>query len=458
MLGQVFPSQDPNTCLAEIRDPMSIPYQRTLASSASLEGTSLHTGEKVTLTMKPAPANHGIVFRRIDLDDKPFIPAIVDNVQQVERATTLAVGSVKVHTVEHVISALAGMGIDNAIIEMDANEPPIGDGSSAPYVNCIREAGTEEQDQLANVFEIREPIHMENENGSIITILPSKTFRVSCTHAGERGRMTQYYSTEITPEIYEKEIAPARTFVFYEEVEPLLEKGLIKGGSLENAVVIRDESILSKEPLRFEEEFARHKILDVIGDLMLSGKRIMGHVLCVKPGHGPNTQMALQLKKAYGAIMSMTPRVNIPTGEGALDINEVMKILPHRYPFLLLDRIIKFEGDNKCTGIKSVTINEPFFQGHFPNHPVMPGVLQLEAMAQLASIMLLRKPENQGKIGYFLSADKVKFRKPVMPGDTLFIEGEALKIKSSVAQAKCRCFVNEALVSEAELKFSLISS
>ena len=237
-----------------------------------------------------------------------------------------------------------------------------------------------------------------------------------------------------------------------------MEKGLIKGGSLENAVVIRDEEILSKEPLRFEEEFARHKILDVIGDLMLSGKRIMGHIICVKPGHGPNTQVAALLKKAFSKVLSMTPSVNIPTGEGALDINEVMKILPHRYPFLLLDRIVKFEGENKCTGIKSVTINEPFFQGHFPGHPVMPGVLQLEAMAQLASIMLLRRPENQGKIGYFLSADKVKFRKPVMPGDTLFIEGEALKIKSSVAQARCRCFVNEALVSEAELKFSLISS
>ena len=437
---------------------MPIPYQRTLASNASLEGTSLHTGEKVTLTMKPAPPNHGIVFRRIDLEDMPFIPASVDNVQQVERATTLAVGSVKVHTVEHVISALAGMGIDNALIEMDANEPPIGDGSAAPYVKCIKEAGSVEQDQLANVFEVREPIHFENENGSIISIVPSKDFRVSCTHAADGGKMTQYYSAPITPEIYEREIAPARTFVFYEDVQPLLEKGLIKGGSLENAVVIRDEEILSKEPLRFDEEFARHKILDVIGDLMLSGKKFMGHVICIKPGHSPNTQVARLLKKAFSEVVSMTPSVNIPTGEGALDINEVMKILPHRYPFLLLDRIVKFEGENKCTGIKSVTINEPFFQGHFPGHPVMPGVLQLEAMAQLASIMLLRRPENQGKIGYFLSADKVKFRKPVMPGDTLSIEGEAVKIKSSVAQAKCRCFVNDALVSEAELKFSLIST
>jgi len=436
---------------------MSIPSQRTLASSASLEGTSLHTGAKVTLTMSPAPPNSGILFRRIDLDDKPFIPAVVDNVQQVERSTTIAVGSVKVHTVEHVISALTGMGVDNAIIEMNANEPPIGDGSALPYVECIKEAGIQVQDELCSVFEVRDPIHIEVGNGSLLTIVPDKTFRVSCTQVGPEGKMTQYFSTEINPETYEREVAPARTFVFYEDVEPLLEKGLIKGGSLENAVVVRDNSILSKEPLRFENEFARHKILDVVGDLMLAGKRIMGHVICVKPGHGPNTQLARQLKKAFGEIISMTPPVNIPTGEGALDINEVMQILPHRYPFLLLDRIIKFEGDNKCTGIKSVTINEPFFQGHFPGHPVMPGVLQLEAMAQLSSIMLLRKPENQGKVGYFMSADKVKFRKPVLPGDTIFLEGEALKIKSSVGHAKCRCIVNDQVVSEAELKFSLLS-
>ncbi len=436
---------------------MSIPNQRTLASSASLEGTSLHTGEKVTLTMKPAPANNGILFRRIDLPDQPFIPAVVDNVQQVERATTLAVGSVKVHTVEHVISALAGMGVDNAIIEMDANEPPIGDGSSQPYVECIKKAGIEEQDQFASVFEVCEPIHIEVGDGSLITIVPDKKFRISCTQVGPGGRMTQYFSTEVTAETYETEIAPARTFVFYEDVEPLLEKGLIKGGSLENAVVVRDDSVLSKEPLRFENEFARHKALDMIGDLMLSGKRIMGHVICVKPGHGPNTEMARRLKKEFGQIVSMTPPVNIPTGEGTLDINEVMQILPHRYPFLMLDRIVKFEGDNKCTGVKSVTINEPYFPGHFPGHPVMPGVLQLEAMAQVASILLLRKPENQGKIGYFMSADKVKYRKPVMPGDTLFIEAEALKIRTSIGSARCRCIVNDEVVSEAELKFALLS-
>ena len=437
---------------------MPAPKQHTLAGSASLAGTSLHTGEKVTLTMKPAPANNGIIFRRIDLDDQPFIPACVGNVQKVERATTLAVGSVKVHTVEHVISALAGMGVDNAIIEMDANEPPIGDGSSAPYVECIKKAGIEEQEELRGVFEIREPIHIEVGDGSLISIVPDKEFRVSCTQVGPEGRMTQYYSTVVTPETYEKEIAPARTFVFEKDVKPLIEKGLIKGGSIENAIVVReDDSVMSKEALRFNEEFARHKILDIIGDLMLSGKRFMGHVIAVKPGHGPNTQMAARLKKEYSSVLSMTPPVKIPTGEGAMDVNEVMQVLPHRYPFLMVDRIVKFEGENKCTGVKSVTINEPFFQGHFPGHPVMPGVLQVEAMAQLASIVMLRKPENQGKIGYFMSADKVKFRKPVFPGDTLFIEGEVLKIRGSIGMASCRCFVNDKCVSEGELKFALMS-
>lgn len=431
-------------------------YQQTLASPASLTGTSLHTGEKVTLTMKPAPVGHGIKFRRVDLDDQPFIDAHVSNVQTVERATTLAQGSVKVHTVEHVISALAGMGVDNAIIEMDANEPPIGDGSALPYVQCIKKAGIAQQDELRSVFEIREPIHMETRGGSLITVVPDKAFRISCTQVGPDGRMTQYFSCEITPEIYEKEIASARTFVFYEDVQPLMEKGLIKGGSLENAVVIRGESVMSKEPMRFKEEFARHKILDLVGDLMLSGKRFMGHVIAVKPGHGPNTDMARELVKTYQQTRSMVPPLRIPTGEAVMDNMDVQKVLPHRYPFLMVDRIVGFEGEMKCTGVKQVTINEPYFQGHFPGHPVMPGVLQVEAMAQVASIVLLRQPENQGKIGYFMSADNVKFRKPVLPGDTLFIEGEVLKVRRNIGQARCRCIVNDNVVSEGDLMFALI--
>jgi len=418
-------------------------YQQTLAEPATLAGTSLHTGEKVSLTLKPAPANHGLKFRRVDLDDQPFIDAHVANVQTVERATTLAQGSV---------------GVDNAIIEMDANEPPIGDGSALPYVECIKKAGLTTQDEFQRVFEIREPIHLETAQGSLITIVPDKTFRVSCTQVGPDGRMTEYYSTEITPEIYEKEIAPARTFVFYEDVEPLLEKGLIKGGSLENAVVIRGDSVMSKEPMRFNEEFARHKILDVVGDLMLGGKRIMGHVIAVKPGHGVNTEMARKLVKEFQRAEAMIPNIHIPIGEAVMDNLEVQNTLPHRYPFLMVDRIVGFEGDNKCTGVKQVTINEPYFQGHFPDHPVMPGVLQLEAMAQVASIILLRQPENQGKIGYFMSADKVKYRKPVMPGDTLFIEGEIVKTRRNIGFAQCRCIVNGETVSQGNLSFALLSS
>ncbi len=434
---------------------MASQMEHTLASEASLQGTSLHTGEKVTLTLKPAPEGYGFKFRRVDLEDQPFIDADVDKVRTVERATTLAEGSVKVHTVEHVISALVGMGVDNAIIEMDANEPPIGDGSSQPFVELIKKAGLQEQSVARRIWEVSEPIHLDTGKGPIITIVPAKEFKVSVTNVGPDGRVTQYFSSTVTPEIYEKEIAPARTFTFYEDVKPLLDKGLIKGGSLENAVVIRGEEVMSKEPMRFNNEFARHKALDVIGDLMLCGKRILGHVIAVMPGHGPNTEMAKLLKKEYSTMKRKVPALNIPQGEGVLDINDIQKILPHRYPFLLLDRVIDFEGDNKCTGIKNVTFNEPFFPGHFPGHPVMPGVLQVEAMAQCASILMLRVPENQGKIGYFMSVDNVKFRKLVLPGDTLVIEAEITKMRKTIGQATCRCLVNGEIVSSGDLKFAL---
>ncbi len=431
--------------------------QHTLAKPASITGISLHTGEQVTLTLQPAPEDFGFKFRRIDLEDKPFIPALVEKVQKVERATTIAEGGVNVHTVEHVISALTGMGVDNAIIEMDANEPPIVDGSAQPFVELIKKAGLVAQSAPRRVFEIREPIYQETRDGTILTIVPDKKFRISCTNVGPGGRFTQFISLEINPEVYEKEIAPARTFVYYEDIAPLMEKGLIKGGTLEAAVVVRGDTLLSKQPLRFQDEFVRHKILDIIGDLMLCGRRITGHVIAVRPGHGPNTELARSIDSQYKAMRAMVPPpLSIPTGEAVLDVTQVMKLLPHRYPFLLVDRIIGIEGETKCTGIKNVTINEPFFQGHFPGHPVMPGVLQLEAMAQVASIVLMKMPEHQGKIGYFMSANNVKWRKPVFPGDTLIIESEMLKVKRSIAQATARITVNGQIVSEADLMFSVV--
>jgi UDP-3-O-[3-hydroxymyristoyl] N-acetylglucosamine deacetylase/3-hydroxyacyl-[acyl-carrier-protein] dehydratase len=306
------------------------------------------------------------------------------------------------------------------------------------------------------VFEITEPIHFETKSGSLMTIVPDSEFRVSCTQVGPDGRFTQYYSTEINAATFEKEIAPARTFVFYEDVKPLMDKGLIKGGSLENAVVVRGDNVLSKEPLRFREEFARHKILDIVGDLSLFGRAIKGHVMAVRPGHGPNTDLARAVAKQFARTMALVPPGVTPKGGDVLDVNDVMKLLPHRYPFLLVDRIVDLEGDKKCTGIKSVTINENYFQGHFPGHPIMPGVLQLEAMAQVGSVLLLRMPGSAGKIGYFMSANEVKFRKPVVPGDTLFIEVEMTQVRKQVARAKGRCLVNGEVVSEAEMMFGVV--
>ena len=429
--------------------------QRTLARSATLTGSALHNGGSVTLTIHPAPAGHGYKFRRSDLPDEPVVDADVTHVKTVERATTLVQGNAKIQTVEHVLSALSGLGVDNALVEMDANEPPIGDGSAAPYVRIIQEAGVVEQEEARAIFQPDQPIHIETANGSIMSVFPHNGLRISCTQANHDGRFTQYLSLEITPEVYAGEIAPARTFVHYEDVKDLMEKGLIKGGSLENALVIRGDSVLSKEPLRFADEFVRHKILDIIGDLALAGRPLRGHVVAVKPGHGPNTELARAIAKRHSDLLAMAPKP-VTSSAPALDINGVMAVLPHRYPFLMVDRIVEFDGDLKAVGVKSVTINEPFFQGHFPGHPVMPGVLQVEAMAQVASVVMMRKTENSGKIGYFMSADEVKFRKPVFPGDTLFIHVEMLKARRNLGKATCKCLVNGEVVSEGILLFGIV--
>src|SRR5437763_286596 len=436
---------------------MTAELQHTLAKSAGFSGTSLHTGEKVTLKLQPAPVDHGIKFKRKDLADEPTIDANIANLKTVERATTIGEGAVRVHTVEHVLSALSAMGVDNAIIEMTANEPPIGDGSAAPYVEVIKKGGTVAQEAPRRFFDVREPIHVESKSGSLLVLLPDDKFRVSCTQAGPDNRFTQFFSAEISPALYEREIAPARTFVFYEEVAPLMEKNLIKGGSLENAIVVRGDAVLSKEPLRFADEFVRHKILDIIGDLALIGTRIRGHLIAVKPGHAVNAELARAIVKQHAKITALSVPRTFPPGEGGLDTGEVMKILPHRYPFLMVDRVIGFEGENKITAIKSITINEPFFQGHFPGHPVMPGVMQVEAMAQVASILLFKLTKTSSRVGYFMSADQVKFRKPVFPGDTIFIHAELTRARGNrMAKTKCYCVVNDAIVSEAELMFTFL--
>jgi UDP-3-O-[3-hydroxymyristoyl] N-acetylglucosamine deacetylase/3-hydroxyacyl-[acyl-carrier-protein] dehydratase len=437
--------------------PASPEFQHTVGKTAGFSGTSLHTGEKVSIKLHPAPVDHGIKFKRKDLQDEPTIDAKIENLKMVERATTIGEGSVRVHTVEHVLAALSAMGVDNAIVEMDANEPPIGDGSAQPYVDVIKRAGVTPQDAPRSFFDVRDTMHVESKTGALLVLLPDETFRVSCTQAGPNNRFAQYLSMEITPAIFEREIAPARTFVFYEDVQPLMEKNLIKGGSLENAIVVRGEAVLSKEPLRFADEFVRHKILDIIGDLALVGRPIRGHVVAVKPGHAANAELARAVAREQSRRSAMAAPRTIPTGDGCLDTDEVMQILPHRYPFLMVDRIIGFEADNKITGVKSITINEPFFQGHFPGHPVMPGVMQVEAMAQVASILLYKLAKTSSRVGYFMSADDVKFRKPVFPGDTIFIHAELTKARGNrLAKAKCYCVVNDAVVSEGELMFTFL--
>jgi UDP-3-O-[3-hydroxymyristoyl] N-acetylglucosamine deacetylase / 3-hydroxyacyl-[acyl-carrier-protein] dehydratase len=432
-------------------------FQHTVGKSAGFSGTSLHTGEKVSLKLHPAPVDHGIKFTRKDLQDEPTIDAKIDNLKTVERATTIGEGSVRVHTVEHVLAALWAMGIDNAIVEMDANEPPIGDGSAQPYVDLIKKAAVTAQEEPRKFFDVREPMHVESKAGTLLVLLPDDKFRISCTQAGPNNRFAQYLSTEITPAIFEREIASARTFVYYEDVQPLMEKNLIKGGSLENAIVVRGEAVLSKEPLRFTDEFVRHKILDLIGDLALVGRRIRGHVVALKPGHAANADLARSVAREQTRRSALSVPRAVPRGDGGFDTDEVMQILPHRYPFLMVDRIISFESEMKCVGVKAVTINEPFFEGHFPGHPVMPGVMQVEAMAQVASILLFKLAKTTSRIGYFMSADGVKFRKPVFPGDTIFIHAELTKSRGErLAKAKCHCVVNDAVVSEGELMFTFL--
>ena len=427
------------------------------------------------MTFLPAAPNTGIRFRRIDLEARPEIEARVENVVETNRSTTLAKGNTRVLTVEHILATFAGFGIDNAIVELDAYEPPIGDGSSREYCKMIEEAGITPQTERRDPYHISEPLELQ-AGETEMAVFPHDTFKITCTSADKKGRFTQFFSLEVTPKTWAVELSHARTFCFFEEIEFLIKNGLIKGGSLENAVVVRDDAVLTTEPLRYPNEFVRHKILDIIGDLSLIGRPICGHIIAIKPSHGANCELArlitAQMRRPLIAAQSFAPPpppTPAKTGnsdsaapvllqDGAtLDAIQVMKILPHRYPFLMVDKVIKVDG-NKITAVKNVTVNEPFFQGHFPNHPIMPGVLQLEAIAQVAGILTLRQADNMGKIAYFMSAESVKWRKPVRPGDTLVIDVELTKSRGRIGKAKGVCSVDGEPVSEAEVTFMLVDS
>ncbi len=422
---------------------MSKPRQQTIAEPSQREGVGLHTGARVRIRLLPATEDTGIRFRRVDLEGSPEIPAHVSQVVGTDRGTTLGVGEAQLHTVEHLLSAVAAREIDNLVIELDAAEPPAMDGSAQPFLEMLIAGGIEEQDAPAPLVEVGEAFSLSEGDASFV-VAPASDYRVSATIEFEHpliGR--QFGSFRIAPASFRSELAAARTFGFLREVEGLRERGLAKGGTPHNAVVLTDDGLLEGCELRFPDEFLRHKTLDLVGDLALVGGRIRAHIVAERPGHRANVALARQL--AARAEKQAAP---LP----AMDIQKILDHLPHRYPLLLVDRILEFEKRKRIVGLKNVTINEPFFVGHFPGHPIMPGVLIIEAMAQVGGLLVMEEVQNpEDKIVYFMSLDNVKWRRPVTPGDQIRFEVEVLQIRGTTCRMRGVGIVEGRVVAEAEM-------
>lgn len=458
--------------------------QRTIAKAVSMSGIGLHTGTSCTMTFKPSQENTGIKFVRTDLGGSPEIPATSDNVIDISRGTTLGIGEAKVYTVEHVLAAIVGLQIDNIIIELDGIEPPIGDGSAKPYVDILLEAGFIQQEAPKDYLIIDETVMYHDENKQIdIVALPLDSYRVTVMVDYQNPALgSQHTGMFDLEKEFVNEFSSARTFCFLSEVESLADQGLIKGGDIDNAVVIVDHkandeeleklrskigikqkisigenNILNNKELRYRNEPVRHKLLDLLGDLALIGAPLKAQILAARPGHRANVEFAKQVRKLYQQ-KKIVKKYQLVKKEGVIfDVNAIQKILPHRYPFLLVDKITHLELDKKVIGVKSVTVNEPFFPGHFPGQPIMPGVLIIEAMAQTGGIMLLNSfADFQDKLVYFMQINNAKFRKPVVPGDTLHMEVEMINKKSKIFNMKGRAFVNDTLVAEADFMAGIV--
>lgn len=429
--------------------------QHTVGSAAVVRGRGLFGGAEVTATIRPALAGQGVRFRRTDLSGAPDIPALVDRVTERSRRTALQEGDAVVETVEHVLSALAGLGIDNALIELDAPEMPAGDGSAQPFVDAIQDAGIVEQDAARSAFVVDEPITVR-EGDAMLSVLPSDLAETEMLYVLDYGPHSpiqrQIHTFTVTPTSYIEQIAPARTFSTRDEAEALWQRGMFKHLTPRDMLVIGESGPI-ENAYRLEGEPVRHKLLDLVGDLSLLGAPIRGRIVAVRSGHSLNHRMARALfervhpdGRTNGAI---TP---------AMDIRSIMRLLPHRYPMILVDRVLEMDGDRRAVGVKNVSINEPFFQGHYPATPIMPGVLIVEAMSQLAGLMLSRKLERTGKIAVLLSLDDVKLRKPVTPGDQLVMEAESLRSTTRLGDVQCRAFVGGELVAEARIKFMMVDA
>ena len=418
---------------------MSGPAQRSISSDASLDGIGVHSGESARLTFRPGEPDSGVVFVRTDLEGRPSVTADVEFVVGTDLGTSLGDGDARVLTVEHVMAAVAAHRIDNLVVELDGPEVPIRDGSFADYYEALSGAGPVDQDAEATVLTLVGPVQASGSAGSSYVATPDSGLRVSATIDFEHPTIGRRYGSFDMDASFSKEIAPARTFGFRADADELHARGLAMGASLENAVVLDDDGVMNDE-LRFDDEFLRHKVGDVMGDLALLGARLDAHIVAHRPSHEGNVALAR-------AIRTHIRRSGPPIADAA----RVMEFLPHRYPMLLVDRIVDFDSGKSIVGIKNVTINEPFFQGHFPGHPIMPGVLILEAMAQCGGLLLMDHVENpEDKVVYFMTMDKVKFRKPVIPGDTLVFELQVISIKRQMCKIAGRGLVDGQVVTEAE--------
>jgi len=427
--------------------------QKTIAGQVSLSGIGIHTGNKVNITLKPAQASSGVTFIRTDIPGAPRIQANVQSflAAKFSRRSSIGNNEVEVQTIEHLMAALSSLGIDNIDVGIDSNELPGMDGSAIKFVEALEQAGIVEQEQEKYIHVIKEPICIEDGTSSI-TVVPSKEFKISYTLNYDHPLLeAQFLEICVNAESFKAEIAPARTFCLEIEASELQNQGLGLGANYENTLVVGKTGVI-KNSLRFKDEFVRHKILDLIGDLCLAACPIRGHVIALKSGHSLNLKIAQKIYeqkiKAQGAN----------TMEGVLDVNEIMKIIPHREPFLFVDRVTYLEKGKRAVGVKNVTINDYFFRGHFPGRPVMPGVIIVEAMAQVGGVMMLASEENRGKLAFFLSINNVKFRKPVVPGDQLVLEVEAIKVKSKTGQVRGRALVDGKVVAEADFVCALVSN